>query len=131
VTIRYLWRGDFHDTELNALHAEGFSTALLDGGWWQRLNRHSLGWVCARDGSVLVGFVNVAWDGGIHAFVLDTVVALRARRQGVGAALIDTAVRESRAAGCHWLHVDFTDDLHAFYQDACGFEPTSAGLIAL
>lgn len=95
------------------------------------MNRHSLGWVCARDGSDLVGFVNVAWDGGIHAFVLDTVVAPRVRRQGVGAALADVAVRESRAAGCRWLHVDFTDDLRAFYYDACGFEPTSAGLIAL
>jgi ribosomal protein S18 acetylase RimI-like enzyme len=71
------------------------------------------------------------WDGGIHAFVLDTVVAVRAGRRGVGAALLDMAVRKSRAAGCHWLHVDFTDDLRAFYYDACGFEPTGAGLIAL
>jgi GNAT superfamily N-acetyltransferase len=59
------------------------------------------------------------------------VVAARVRRRGVGAALIDVAVREARAAGCQWLHVDFTDDLRAFYYDACGFEPTNAGLIAL
>jgi hypothetical protein len=29
------------------------------------------------------------------------------------------------------LHVDFDDHLRAFYFDACGFEPTNAGLIAL
>ena len=127
MVVRYRWRGEFKGVELNELHAEGFGHAFADGGWWVRVNRHSLGWVCARDGSDLVGFVNVAWDSGAHAFVLDTVVALRARRQGVGAALIDLAVRESRAAGCQWLHVDFTDDLRAFYYDACGFEPTSAG----
>jgi GNAT superfamily N-acetyltransferase len=131
VTIRYRWRGEFKDVELNELHAEGFGHAVADVGWWERVNRHSLGWVCARDGSNLVGFVNVAWDGGIHAFILDTVVAVRARRRGVGAALLDVAVREARAAGCQWLHVDFTDDLRDFYHDACGFEPTNAGLVAL
>jgi GNAT superfamily N-acetyltransferase len=131
VAVRYRWRGEFKNVELNELHAEGFGHALADGGWWERVNRHSLGWVCARDSSDLVGFVNVAWDGGIHAFVLDTVVAVRARRRGVGAVLLDVAVREARAAGCQWLHVDFTHDLRDFYYDACGFEPTNAGLIAL
>lgn len=38
------------------------------------MNRHSLGWVCARFDGALVGFVNVAWDGAAHAFILDTVV---------------------------------------------------------
>lgn len=131
VAVRCRWCGDFKDVELNELHAEGFGHAFAAVGWWERVNRHSLGWVCARDGSDLVGFVNVAWDGGIHAFILDTVVAVRARRRGVGAALLDVAVRESRVAGCKWLHVDFTDDLRAFYYDACGFGPTNAGLIAL
>jgi len=35
------------------------------------LNR-SLAFVCAYHSSRLIGFVNLAWDGGIHAFVLDT-----------------------------------------------------------
>ena len=38
----------------------------------------SLTYVAAYDtvggGEQLVGFVNVAWDGGIHAFLLDTTV---------------------------------------------------------
>jgi GNAT superfamily N-acetyltransferase len=79
----------------------------------------------------LVGFVNVAWDGAVHAFILDTLVMGRARRHGVGTELITVAIREARAAKCEWLHVDFDDDVKDFYFGACGFQPTRAGLIAL
>lgn len=77
------------------------------------------------------GFDNVVWDGGVHAFILDTVVAGGRRRSGIGAELIAEAARQAREAGCEWLHVDFEDDLRSFYFDACGFKPTMAGLIAL
>ncbi|MGW8575643.1 GNAT family N-acetyltransferase [Streptomyces niveus] len=131
MTITYEWRGDFENAAVNALHAESFGHRTLDIDWLARVRRHSLGWVCAWRGSRLVGFVNVAWDGGVHAFVLDTVVSGDLRRAGIGAQLVATAAGEARAAGCEWLHVDFDDDLRAFYFDACGFRPTSAGLIAL
>jgi GNAT superfamily N-acetyltransferase len=75
-----------------------------------------------------VGFVNVAWDGGVHAFVLDTLVAGDRRHAGIGRRLLAVAERESRAAGCEWLHVDFEDELGPFYFEACGFTPTTAGL---
>ncbi len=129
--VVYHWRGDFANAELNALHAEGFGHPPLDDDWRAQVERHSLGWVCARDGRELVGFVNVPWDGATHAFILDALVTGRVRRQGIGARLISVAVDEARAAGCEWLHVDFDDDLRAFYFDACGFVPTNAGLIAL
>ena len=131
MTITYEWRGDFDNAAVNALHAEGFNHPPLDVDWLTRVRRHSLGWVCARDDGDLVGFVNVVWDGGVHAFVLDTVVAGGRRRSGIGAGLIDEAALRAREAGCEWLHVDFEDDLRAFYVDACGFAPTTAGLIAL
>jgi GNAT superfamily N-acetyltransferase len=131
VQIEYAWRGAFGNDELNALHAEGFGHRLLADDWWTQVNRHSLGWVCAREGGELVGFVNVPWDGSIHAFVIDTLVAERVRRRGVGTELIAVAVRQARAAGCEWLHVDFDEHLRPFYFDACGFCPTDAGLIAL
>ena len=86
---------------------------------------------CARDGGELVGWVNVPWDGAAHAFILDTIVAARAGRQGIGTKLVAVAAAEARAAGCEWLHVDFEDHLRAFYFDACGFTPTNAGLISL
>jgi len=129
--IDYEWRGALGNAELNALHAEGFGHPVLDDDWVAVLARHSLGWVCAREAGVLLGFVNVAWDGGVHAFVLDTLVAAAARRRGIGAALVEVAVREARRAGCEWLHVDFEEHLRPFYFGRCGFQPTDAGLIAL
>ena len=129
--IRYEWRGAVANDEVNVLHAEGFGHRVLDEDWLAQLERHSLGWVCARDGGALVGFVNVAWDGGTHAFILDTVVTGAARRRGIGTELVATAAREARGAGCEWLHADFEDHLRAFYFDGCGFTATSAGLIAL
>ena len=130
--IDYVWRGAFTHAEVEALHAEGFGhepSAAYD--WWGQVQQHSLGWVCARTGDELVGFVNVAWDGGSHAFVLDTLVTVAHQRQGVATELVAVAEREARAAGCEWLHVDFEDHLRPFYFDACGFAPTNAGLIAL
>ena len=134
MTFTYQWRGDFSSAEANALHAECFGHAVLGDDEWDwrgQVERHSLGWVCARDGAELVGFVNVAWDGVVHAFVLDTMVTAAQRRHGVGTRLVEVAVREARAAGCEWLHVDFEDHLRAFHFDACRFVPTNAGLIEL
>ncbi|MFD5316204.1 GNAT family N-acetyltransferase [Streptomyces sp. NPDC127098] len=132
-SLHYTWRGELTHDEVAALHADGFGPAPEGGDWPGRLRRHSLGWVCARraaDGR-LVGFVNVAWDGGAHAFLLDTVVAADHRRLGVAARLVALAEAEARAAGCDWLHVDFEEHLRPFYVDACGFRPTAAGLIPL
>ena len=72
------------------------------------------------------------WDGLVHAWLQDTMVAGAAR---VAAAWAPSWWRsragEARAAGCEWLHVDFDPELRPFYVDACGFTPTDAGLIAL
>jgi GNAT superfamily N-acetyltransferase len=129
--MTYEWRGSFENAEVNALHADAFGHRPLDEDWRSQVDHYSVGWVCARDRQRLVGFVNVAWDGGVHAFVLDTMVATDMGRRGIGTALVAAAVDGSRAAGCEWLHVDFDDHLRPFYFDACGFEPTNAGLIAL
>jgi GNAT superfamily N-acetyltransferase len=129
--LRLEWRARFANADVNTLHAEGFAHPVLDTDWRAQVERHSLGWVCAFDADRLVGFVNVAWDGGVHGFVIDTLVAGDRRRGGLGRRLLEMAARESRAAGCEWLHVDFEEDLRAFYFDACGFAPTPAGVIAL
>jgi GNAT superfamily N-acetyltransferase len=132
VAVRYEWRGTLRSAEVEALHAEGFGHPPKAGSHWRsRLERHSLGWVCARQDRQLVGFVNVAWDGRSHAFLLDTVVALSHRRRGIGSGLVALAVREATDAGCEWLHVDFEDDLQRFYLTACGFQPTKAGLLRI
>jgi GNAT superfamily N-acetyltransferase len=129
--ISYEWRGPFGNAELSALHAAGFGQPAREHDWQAQLHRHSLGWVCARDDGGLAGFVNVAWDGGSHAFILDTVVAARLRHQGAGTRLVAVAAEQARAAGCAWLHVDFEVELGPFYWDNCGFRSTPAGLIAL
>jgi GNAT superfamily N-acetyltransferase len=129
--ISYQWRGDFTNAEVEALHAEGFGREPADYDWQAQVARHSLGWVCARRGAELAGFVNVAWDGGVHAFILDTVVASTLRRHGIGTGLVDVAARQAQAAGCEWLHVDFEDHLRSFYFGSCGFRPANAGLICL
>jgi GNAT superfamily N-acetyltransferase len=129
--IDYEWRGSFDDVEVSTLHAEGFGYQPVVVDWWDQVNEHSLGWVCAREDGVLVGFVNVAWDGDVHAFLLDTLVTDGVRRRGVGTTLVALATDNARAAGCEWLHVDFEDHLREFYFDACKFAPTNAGLVAL
>ncbi|MFE0176002.1 GNAT family N-acetyltransferase [Streptomyces sp. NPDC059002] len=131
MAITYEWRGDVDNAAVNALHAEAFDHAQLPIDWRTQLHGHSLGWVCAHREGRLVGFVNVAWDGGVHAFVLDTMVTSDLRKSGVGTELVAIAAREARDADCEWLHVDFDDHLRSFYFDACGFTPTDAGLIAL
>jgi GNAT superfamily N-acetyltransferase len=130
---RLEWRGEFSNEALNRLHAEAFEHQLLDCDWLQQVRAHSLGWVCAFHGEgELVGFVNVPWDGGAHAFLMDTAVAKRVRRQGIGTSVVAVATERARAAGCEWLHVDFEGaTLSRFYLESCGFKVTTAGLIRL
>jgi hypothetical protein len=128
------WRGEFTSTEVNALHAEAFETRVFsDNEWdWRELaRRHSLGWVVARREETLVGFVNVLWDGLVHAWIQDAMVSTEVRGLGIGTKLVETGRTGAKAAGCEWLHVDFDDDLRDFYFGACGFTPTNAGLIRL
>lgn len=129
--VEYEWRGDFENDDLNRLHAEAFEHRVLDDDWAAQVDGHSLGWVCAYLGSELVGFVNVAWDGGVHAFVLDTMVSAKLQRQGIGKRLVEEAVSGARSANCEWLHVDFDTHLRGFYLNGCSFEQTNAGLIQL
>ncbi|MBC8385826.1 MAG: GNAT family N-acetyltransferase [Candidatus Cloacimonetes bacterium] len=128
--IEYSWRGSASDAELIALiNSHG---GHPQPGWWDKIRPHSLGWVTARlDDGALVGFVNVAWDGGNHAFLLDTKTRGDLQRRGIATEVVRLAALHSKAAGCEWLHVDFGESLRPFYLDACGFKTTNAGLIHL
>ncbi len=124
---------DFTVTEAPELAAYW---ALFAAAWGQpgsdNLERldHSLLYICAYDAARLVGFVNVAWDGGVHAFLLDPTVHPDYQRRGLGRELVRRAAAEAQAAGMHWLHVDFEAHLTDFYR-ACGFRATEAGLMRL
>jgi GNAT superfamily N-acetyltransferase len=130
----FQWRGPFENTEINGLHADAFDSGAGAGderNWTEILARHSLGWVVARGGSRLVGFVNVVWDGFAHAWVQDLMVSRADRLGGIGTEMVSMVREESRKAGCKWLHVDFEDSLDKFYFQSCGFTPTTGGLIRL
>src|SRR5580704_1975053 len=133
MATRFEWRGEFSNEALSRLHAEAFEHQFVDHDWRRQVSAHSLGWVCAfGDDDELVGFVNVPWDGGVHAYVLDTAVAGRVRRQGIGTTVVAVATERARAAGCEWLQVDFEGaTLSRFYLQSCGFKPTTAGLVRL
>lgn len=101
--------------------------------WTGELGRilpRSLVHACAYDGERLVGYVNVAWDGGGHAFLLDPTVDVAYQRHGIGRELVRRVTDAARERGAEWLHVDYEPQLAAFYT-ACGFRPTNAGLIDL
>ena len=84
------------DVALSRLHALAFGGAHRHQPWDRRLHAHSLSWICAHDAhDVLVGFVNIAWDGGAPAFLLDCLVHPDAQRTGLGSALVRTASEEA------------------------------------
>lgn len=127
--IDYRWRGELTDDEIVELTRSHGGNA--EAGWWDRVREHSLGWTTARSGAALIGFVNVAWDGAEHAFLLDPKVRPDHQHNGIGTELVRSAAVAGRRAGCTWLHVDFEERLRPFYLEACGFRTTAAGLLNL
>ncbi len=124
--IHYVENDVVDDAALNAL----FGSASPDHTRrdFRRVLQQSLVYVCALDGARLVGFVNVAWDGGLHAFLLDPTVQHDYRRRGIGLELVRRAGAAAAQHGVEWLHVDYVSELESFYERA-GFRPTLAGLL--
>jgi predicted N-acetyltransferase YhbS len=124
--VNFRWKLAVPDHEVDHLHAEAFGEP--PGRYsWKRAQPFSLGWVTAHEASHLLGFANVAWDGNLHAFLLDVAVATDNQHSGIGRRLVARAVEEAGRAGCEWVHVDYEQRLDDFYR-SCGFAPTSAGL---
>jgi GNAT superfamily N-acetyltransferase len=128
VNIEYRVAAEVENEELNRLFASSWPNhAETD---FRPVVAHSLTHVCAYVGQRLVGFVYLAWDGGIYAFLLDPTVHPGFRRQGIGRELVWHAAETARSRGIVWLHVDFEPHLRGFYRE-CGFRPTEAGLMHL
>ena len=118
-----------NERDLSALWQSACGTSPEPTDFRQVLSR-SLAHIGAYDTTRLVGFVNVAWDGGIHAIILDTCVHPDYRRRGIATKLAMQAASISRERGAHWLHVDFEPHLSELYRK-CGFRHTEAGLLRL
>jgi GNAT superfamily N-acetyltransferase len=114
--------------DLNALWLDAWASPTPDD--FPSILSRSLAHIGAYSDGQLIGFVNVAWDGGIHAFILDTCVASRMRGKGIATRMVIEATDAARERGAKWLHVDFEPPLASFYRN-CGFRPTEAGLIQL
>jgi len=116
------------DEALNALFIAAWPAA--EPAAFGPILAHSLCWVAAHVDEQLVGFANVAWDGGVHAFLLDPTVHPDYQRRGIGVAMVREATREAQRRGLHWMSVDYEPQLGPFYR-RCGFRPSSAGVIRL
>lgn len=127
--ISYIENPPVESAALNNL----FESAWVGHSWrdFEPVLRQSLLYICAfNKGARLIGFVNVAWDGGLHAFILDTTVHREFQRRGVGLRLVAAAASGATKRGVRWLHVDFEPKLEEFYRKA-GFRHTAAGLLWL
>ena len=127
-TLSYRISPAITNDALNAL----FAAAWPDNVWsdFAPVLSRSLAYVCAYRRDRLIGFVNLAWDCGIHAFLLDTTVHPEFQRHGIGRELVARAAQAARERGIAWLHVDYEPHLEAFYR-GCGFQRTEAGLMHL
>src|SRR3954451_19730213 len=100
-TVSYHTSPPLTNESLNTL----FTIAWPNHAWrdFTPIVGQSLLYICAYQGKTLVGYVNVAWDGGIHAFLLDTTVHPDHQRRGIGRHLVALATDEARRRGMHWL----------------------------
>ena len=125
-----------HDEKLNRLclalnWAVAVAIALLTlGARWtdaelESIYSHSLCHICAYDGGLFVGYVNAAWDGGVHVFLLDPTVHPGHRHRGIGTALlrqtqIFAAERNQRVS----IHVETFNPARHLYE-RLGFKPVA------
>ena len=126
--INYQIRPTLDQAQMNALF--GAAWPRHEATDFSYVANHSLLWVCAYYDGQLVGFVNMAWDGGVHGFLLDTTVHPDFQRRGIGVQLVQVAVGAAKAHGIEWIHVDYEPRLDEFYRQ-CGFRPTAAAIINL
>jgi GNAT superfamily N-acetyltransferase len=129
VAIEYRVNPGLTNVELDRLYAVSWPNHRVPYDFRQELE-HALAYVGAYDGDELIGFVRLAWDGSVHAFLLEPTVRPNYRRRGIGRTLVERVVAIARERGMEWVHVDFEPHLAEFYR-ACGFRRTDAGLIHL
>jgi predicted N-acetyltransferase YhbS len=118
ITIRAWAEADFAAVE-RLSDAEGWPTPRSQPAEALAAWRRSWPALVAADGGEVIGFLRAVTDGAVTTYVAEILVAPERRRQGIGAALIET---------CHVLcpstRLDLlsTADAGGFYA-ASGFRP--------
>jgi ribosomal protein S18 acetylase RimI-like enzyme len=125
--IRYERRKEPDPASLNGLFEAAWGNPKTG---YERVFAHSFTWITATSGDELVGFVNVAWDGDVHFFLLDTTVHPDWQHRGIGRQLVEEAIAACRGHG-EWLHVDADEELMEGLYLRCRFEPAPAGVLDL
>lgn len=114
-------RPDIDQSELQALFASAWPDGPKPG--YEKVLEQSLTWIGAYDEGRLVGFVNVDWEGGGNAWLVDTTVHPDWQRRGIGTAVVREALAAaSEQPGMQYVHVDYDAELRGFYSGA-GFRP--------
>src|SRR5688500_5059899 len=113
-SVRIVKKPCLTDDELNRLFSASWPGHASRS--FAEVLKRSLAYFAAYEESQLVGFVNVAWDGGVHAFLLDPAVHPDFRRQGIGLDLVHAAAGVVADSGIEWLHVDYEPPLEPFYR---------------
>ena len=124
VKVEYLINPAVTNTVLNALFTQSWDNHEEKD--FTLPHQHSLAYIEKE----VVGYVNIAWDGNIHGFVLNPTVHPKWRRKGIGTGLLQKTAQVARESGIHWLHVDYEPHLKGFYHKF-GFRHTEAGLLSL
>ena len=126
-SIRYENRREVDARRLGLLFASAWGSPKPG---YEQVLAHSFTWVTASTGDELIGFANVAWDGGVHFFLLDVTVHPSWQRKGIGRRLVDEAIEACRGRG-EWLHVDADERLMQGLYRRRGFAATFGGLVNL
>lgn len=97
---------------------------------YQQILARSLSWIGAFVDDRLIGYANLAWDGGVHAFLLDPTVHPDFQRRGIGTRLVREALLAAYDhGGLDWVHVDSSDELMNDFYFPVGFTSTAAGVV--
>lgn len=98
---------------------------------YEQVLGRSFAWVMVyRDGKLL-GFANVAWDGGPNFFLLDVSIdPSSADEDKIFTDMIEAAVQRCRKEGGS-MRVDAPEELLKSYFQPLGFKPVSAAVINL
>ena len=124
--ITYRERAELRPEGLQDLFARAWAGHGKPG--YDDVLARSFSWISAHDEVRLVGFVNIAWDGGVHFFMLDITVHPDYQRRGIGASLVRKAIDACRGHG-EWLHVDSDEELLERLYLPAGFSPANGATI--
>ena len=128
MTVEYRRRPQLPNEQLGDLLEP--ETPLRDRQDYEQVLSRSLTWIGAFDDGRLVGYANVAWDGGVHAFLLDPTVHPALRHRGIGTRLVKEALAAvAEHPEIEWVHVDSSQELMDRFYFPAGFRPTAAGLV--